>query len=210
MDEGTLVERCRQGDRAAQRALYERTCDRIYGLLVKMTRNPDEAFDLAQETYLRAFDRIQQFDGNSSITTWLYRIAVNEALQSARRGKTDQRARETLGRIVPAEHRGTTDLRMDVDAAMGELSEDDRLILLLRYREGLDYEAISQVTESPAGTVASRLNRARERLREKLKSYAPREENGAAAHQIERHPEPILGTPGVSATTANVSESGAP
>jgi hypothetical protein len=79
-----LVEACRRGDPDAQRALYDATCDRVYRLLLRMTRNSQDAFDLAQETYLKAFTRIGQFDAAASVTTWLYRIAVNEALQFLR------------------------------------------------------------------------------------------------------------------------------
>lgn len=210
MDERLLIERRRRGERAAQRELYERTAGRIYGLLLKMTRNPDEAFDLAQQTYLRAFDRIRKFDGTSSVTTWLYRIAVNEALQAARRSRTARRAGESLGRTASAEGRSAIDLRMDIDEAMRNLSEDDRLILFLRYREGLDYGAISHVMELPAGTVASRLNRARDRLRKKLKSYAPAEESGARPHPTGQQPEGELEPRDLRVEPAHVSDSGAP
>ena len=199
MDDQQLVERCRRGNRDAQRELYERTCERIYGLLLKLTHNPDDAFDLTQETYLRAFARISQFEGNSSIATWLYRIAVNEGRQAARRGITGQRARESLGRIPQPGGNGQADTRLDVDVAMSELPEDDRLILLLRYHEGLDYETIAQMTELPPGTVASRLNRAREHLRERLKSYEQAEESSPPAHPIERQPERALGAPDLTA-----------
>ncbi len=69
MTEQELVERCREGDREAQRELYDRTSGPVYRLLLKMTASPDDAFDLAQETYLKAFTRINQFDGRSSVAT---------------------------------------------------------------------------------------------------------------------------------------------
>ncbi|RME38752.1 MAG: sigma-70 family RNA polymerase sigma factor, partial [Planctomycetota bacterium] len=87
-EERDLIARCRQGDRNARRTLFERTSDRIYRLLLRMTGNADDAFDLAQETYLRAFTEIGKFDGRSNVATWLYRIAVNEALQCLRRRRT--------------------------------------------------------------------------------------------------------------------------
>lgn len=206
MDDEQLVKRCRQGDRDAQRHLYERTCERIYGLLLKITRNPDDAFDLTQETYLRAFAHIDQFDGKSTIATWLYRIAVNEGLQAARRSNTAQQAREVRGCVQSAGGNGRADIRMDVGVAMSELSEDDRVLLLLRYHEGLDYETIAQITESPLGTVASRLNRTRERLRERLKSYEQAEENTPAVHPIERQPERALGAQNMTARQPHKSD----
>ncbi len=178
--ERDLVERCREGDREAQRELYDRTSGRIYGLLLRMTANPDDAFDLAQETYLKAFSRICQFDGRSSVATWLYRVAVNEALQFLRRaGQT----REKLQEFAP-EHGTEPDveqstIRLDVSDAIATLPPNDRAMLLLRYQDGLDYRAIAEVVGCAAGTVASRLNRARQGLREILrKSYAVREERG--------------------------------
>ena len=88
MTEDQLVSGCRAGDRLAQRTLYERTSERIYRLLLRLTRDHEDASDLAQSVYLRVFERIGQFDGQSQLTTWVYRIALNEALQHLRRRKT--------------------------------------------------------------------------------------------------------------------------
>ena len=88
ISEREMVEGCRRGDRQAQRDLYETTSDRVFGLLLRMTGSKDDAFDLSQETYLKAFSQIEKFEGRSSIATWLYRIAVNEALQFLRRAET--------------------------------------------------------------------------------------------------------------------------
>lgn len=169
MADHELVERCRRGERDAQRELYERTWKRICHLLLRFTRNPDDAFDLAQETYIRAFTHIGQFDGRSSIATWLYRIAINEALQFIRRDEAGQ-ARLQLAASHSVEQSASMrlDLRMDVDSVLAALSPPDRAILLLRYQEGLAYDAIGDILECPQGTVASRLNRARARLRELL------------------------------------------
>lgn len=189
MDERDLVERCRRGERDAQRELYERTSERIYGLLLKLTHNTEDAFDLTQETYLRAFSRIGQFDGSAAIATWLYRIAVNEGLQFLRNRRTAQRNEEGFGRLhASAGENGRPDVRLDVDVALAALSPEDRAILLLRYHEGLDYQTISEVAELPPGTVASRLNRARQRLRELLPGYESLEETADRVHPILRPP----------------------
>ncbi|TWT44490.1 ECF RNA polymerase sigma factor SigR [Phycisphaerae bacterium RAS1] len=179
-----VLDGCRRGERAAQHELYVRTSERIYRVLLKITRDPDRAFDLAQETYLKAFSKIAQFDGRSSLATWLYRIAVNEALHAARRAAVAESASEALR----ASH--TTNLtddpsatRLDVAEALAQLTESDRVILVLRYQEGLDYAAITEITGLADGTIASRLNRARRRLRDFLKSgYAAGEEADGPAH----------------------------
>ena len=195
MTESELVERCRNGDRGAQHEVYARTSQPIYRLLLRMTGNPDDALDLAQETYLRAFAQMHRFDGRSALGTWLYRIAVNQALQRRRSEATraGPRAMPVQGRAwsafdghAPCQGLATdaSDARLDVADALAALSPDDRAILLLRYQTGLDYRTIAEVTGCPAGTVASRLNRARGRVRSLLgKSYAPREETTSAQHQ---------------------------
>lgn len=111
MTENELIARCRQGDREAQRQLYAKTSEHIYRLLLRMTGNSDDAFDLAQDTYVRAFAKIADFDGKSSVTTWLYRLAVNEALQCARRARkarTHLRARPRQSRRTSGETRRAT------------------------------------------------------------------------------------------------------
>ena len=185
VDEDTLVRQCREGDREAQRALYERTSERVYRLLLKMTGNPDDAFDLAQETYLKAFTRIDQFDGRASLATWLYRIAVNEALQFLRRAKrTRVKTQEIATERHPEPDADQSMVRLDIQGALATLSLNDRAMLLLRYQEGLDYRAIAEVMDCAAGTVASRLNRARHGLRDILqKSYAATEEDDPRGRQ---------------------------
>lgn len=184
IDERELVARCRKGDRDAQQEIYVRTSERIYRLLLRMTHNADDAFDLAQDTYLRAFARMARFDGRSSLATWLYRIAVNEALQFLRRS---ERVRKNL-QAEAVQDRMTDDgeriiARLDVEEALTTLSPDDRAILLLRYQEGQDYRQIAQVLQCAEGTVASRLNRARGRLAQLLGSdYASTEEVKAPVH----------------------------
>ncbi len=188
LTEAELVDRCRRADRDAQRELYARTHQRIYRVLLRMTRDEDAAFDLAQETYIRAFARIDQFDGRSAVSTWLYRIAVTEALQHLRREKRrNSRLREAAENAPqpPAQMGlGRHADRLDVRDALDSLDDDDRLILLLRYQEDLDYNVIAEITGCAPGTVASRLHRARHRLREILDpGYGTREETSAEQHQ---------------------------
>lgn len=184
MTEQELVQHCRNGNREAQREFYDRTSEPIYRLLLRMTRSPDDAFDLAQDTYIKAFTRIEQFDGRSSVTTWLYRIAVNEALQHIRRaGRARLQLRENASLEVTAPTDDVGDIRLDIQDALASLPPSDRAMLFLRYQEGLDYRAIADVCEIAAGTVASRLNRARREMRNYLqKSYGLREVRRRGGH----------------------------
>jgi RNA polymerase sigma-70 factor (ECF subfamily) len=184
--ERELVDRCRRGDRQAREEIYTRTSEHIYRLLLRMTRNPDDAFDLAQETYVRAFSRIEDFGGHSSLGTWLFRIAINEALQFARRSERERRKL----RRVPASDGAESDTStrstaaLDVRDALQALPTADRAVLLLRYQEGLDYRAIAETIGCSEGTVASRLSRARRRMKEFLAgAYGRLEETTGPAHQ---------------------------
>jgi len=150
-----------------------------------MTGSQDSAFDLAQDAYIRAFTRINQFDGRSAFGTWLYRIAVTEALQFLRREKRFRSSRQERASDAavdsPLELETT---RMDVNEALAALESGDRAILLLRYQEGQSYRAIAEMLDCEEGTVASRLNRARNRLKGILgKGYAQEEEGDAGEHQ---------------------------
>jgi len=169
----SLIKRCRAGDRGAQRELYEQTSLRVYRLLLRMTGNADDAADLTQDTYVKGLQRLDQFDGRSAISSWLYRIAINECLQFRRRSGSQTLKLKKLAQNLHSETSSpTTDLRLDVEDALAELSSDDQTVLLLKYQEGLDYRRLGEVLDCAAGTVASRLSRARERLRDMLrKSY---------------------------------------
>ncbi|HOW73195.1 MAG TPA: sigma-70 family RNA polymerase sigma factor [Phycisphaerae bacterium] len=171
MTESQLVERCREGDREAQRELYALTSDRVHRLLVRMTGNPDDALDLTQDTYIRVFGKIHQFDGHSQIATWVYRVAVNEALQFLRR-QGHQRLPQFRDSESPADAAQTpvvaTDVRLDVGQALSQLPEWERTLVILRHFEGLNYAEMARVLEKPEGTIASGLNRARKMLRDML------------------------------------------
>ncbi len=173
VNENELIPKCRAGDRDAQRALFEQTSPQIYRLLLRMTGNADDASDLTQETYVKGLRGLEQFDGRCAITSWLYRIALNQALQFRRRkGVETTKLRALAPQRSVETQKPTTELRLDMEDALLELPPDDRTILLLRYQEELDYRGIAEVLECPDGTVASRLNRARDRLRTILrKSY---------------------------------------
>jgi len=149
-----------------------------------MTRCPETAADLAQDVYMQAFTRISQFKGNSSVATWLYRITVNAALQYQRRRQLLPLSTDASPQNSKIEFESDRAIAsIDLDSALKRLDPSDQAILLLRYQEGLDYRAISDALECPSGTVASRLNRARDRLRQILgNGYSAPEETADAVH----------------------------
>lgn len=170
MTEEQIIQGCREGDRQAQHLLYARTCDRIFNLLLRITGDPEVAFDLAQDTYLKVYAHIGRFDGRSTLLTWLYRIAVNEARQFFRRRSLYASKLKDL--TLQYNPLTTQDAKassvMDIQEALARLPEFDRHLIVLRHFESLSYDELAEVLDCPAGTVASALNRARRRLRELL------------------------------------------
>ena len=200
MDEVDLIEGCSRGDRSAQHELYNRFGERIHRLTLRLTGNAQDAFDLTQDTFVRAFQRISSFDGRSGIGTWLYRIATNEALQLFRKWGTEQRHLKVLAeQRATATPKNQPTARQEVEDALARLSEPRRAILILKYQEGLSYDEIAEVLEIAPGTVASRMNRARAELRAILSGGpAPSEETAEQPHPRGRAAGPGEDSPGTA------------
>jgi RNA polymerase sigma-70 factor (ECF subfamily) len=179
-----LVGRAQAGDSGAFGVLVEKYQDRIFAVAYRILGSRDKAADVVQETFTRAFEAIESFTGAASFYTWLYRIAVNTALSSLRKGtRTHEMASEDLelaaDESAPRPVSEATEDPMAavltaerielVQKAIQSLAPMYRTLVVLRDLEGLNYEEISQVADIPAGTVKSRLHRARIELKEKLK-----------------------------------------
>ena len=163
-----LVAACQQGERDAQRTLFERFHCRVFRLAVR-TVGQEDAPDLTQQIFLQMFQTIGQFAGRSRFDTWLYRVAFNECLQHLRRRKANVH-QPLLHEPVSRERAHTTQLEQQelIEEALGRLEPDLRAIFLLREVEGQNYAEIAESLEISEGTVASRLNRARRRLKDHL------------------------------------------
>ncbi len=163
-----LVANCQNGDRDAQRRLFEQFNPKMYRLTVRMS-GEQEAADLTQEVFLQVFTKIDQFAGKSQFETWLYRIAINTVLQHRRKAS---RQRTVPLDNDPVDHRPQEPNHIDhqelLDRALDQVDADLRAIFVLREIEQLSYRAIASVLDLSAGTVASRLNRARLELRQHL------------------------------------------
>ncbi len=163
-----IVQDCQQGDHAAQRRLYEVSHQNVYRLMVRMVGLQDAA-DVTQQVFLQAFRKIGQFSGRSQFGTWMYRLAVNEALQHLRRSKRSRL--QTLEREPMDRSSDRQDNVADkelLEQALGLLDPKLRSAFLLREVEGLSYSEIAGALEIPEGTVGSRLNRARRELKQHL------------------------------------------
>ena len=158
-----LVRRARLGSREAAAELFERHWQRAWRLALAITQNRSYADDAAQQAFERAYRGIERFDGRSSFGTWLHRIVVNQALTTLRQ---ERRSAEP---VEAGPGFGTADERFDeVADALAALSEERRLVLILRYWLDLTPPEIGDLLEIATGTVHSRLARALADLRTEL------------------------------------------
>jgi len=184
-DEAQLVAACCAGDRAAMRVVYERYRRRIYTLVMRIAGEQD-AEELTQEVFLRAFRAVDRFRGEAQLGTWLYRLAVNAALSHVTRSKDRRKAPEALLEALPAPTApalsdGDPRLRGRIEAALGALPAGYRAVLVLHDVEGLQHEEIAEVLGCRVGTSKSQLHKARAKMRELLGPALAAERAGGAA-----------------------------
>lgn len=191
MNDVELVEHVRAGRIQAFGTLVQRHQDRVYRICLRITGNHEDARDVTQESFLTAYQRLDQYRKESAFFTWLFRVAVNLAIsfhRSRRRRPTTTLDDETLLETSQAAR-----LRAQTEAAAGptcdeqnelrrmalraihELDDDHRAVLVLRDMEGLDYLTIAEILEIAHGTVKSRLHRARAQVREALRPVLGKE-----------------------------------
>ena len=185
-EETQLIDLAVHGDRNAFTALVEMNQERLFASMIQVTGSPDEAEEVVQEAFIRAFLKLDTFQRNSQFFTWLYRIAFNSALTRKRRN----RARVSLDHWRENNGLEVTDTADAVDepmlrqervnlvrAAIQILSEDHRTILVLREMQERSYEDIAEILEISIGTVRSRLSRARNQLKVTLEAMENEEES---------------------------------
>lgn len=180
-DEAELIAKAREGDRDSFSVLVQRYERRVVGVALAVVHNQDDALELAQETFVRAFENLKNFESRSSFSTWLYRIAANLSIDFWRReGRYNvlrgEDAENEMRRLPSGEgdsYRAAsrTELGKRLNDALEELTPEHRAVVLLREVEGLSYDEISDVLQCPRGTVMSRLHYARNRLRSILKDF---------------------------------------
>ena len=183
--EQELVERAKRGDPDAFGQLVTDNEKRIYNLALRMTGSPEDAAELAQESFLNAWRGLHRVQGESSFATWLYRLASNACIDFLRREKRRRSLSMTVSlddetcerqvelpdqRSTPEQHLERQELRRAIRDGLQRLSEEHRQVLVMREVSGLSYAEIGQVLELEPGTVKSRIARARLALRKALES----------------------------------------
>ena len=176
MDEKHILARARRGDLAAFEELVRRNEKRVYAVALRSSGSPEDAADITQEVFLRAWRSIEDFRGDSGFSTWLFRITANLCVDFARHRQAQPQTQPLVGEDdaerpipdtapTPEEHLENSELGRELAAALDEISEEHRRIVLLRDVSGLSYTEIAEVLEISEGTVKSRLSRARIALR---------------------------------------------
>ena len=176
MDEKHILAWARRGDLAAFEELVRRNEKRVYAVALRSSGSPEDAADITQEVFLRAWRSIEDFRGDSGFSTWLFRITANLCVDFARHRQAQPQTQPLVGEDdaerpipdtapTPEEHLENSELGRELAAALDEISEEHRRIVLLRDVSGLSYTDIAEVLEISEGTVKSRLSRARIALR---------------------------------------------
>lgn len=171
MDEAELIRLAASGGRDAFSALMERYEQRVYHQALRLVGNPEDAADVTQEVFFKAWRGLPRFQGDSAFSTWLYRLANNAAIDLLRREKKRRGDAALDDPAVPAlspdpsptpqQALEAKELRQAVADGLARLSGEHRRVLVLRELNGLSYEQIGQILGLPAGTVKSRIARAR-------------------------------------------------
>jgi RNA polymerase sigma-70 factor, ECF subfamily len=173
-----LVERCRNGDRAAFTELVIRYQRPIYNAAYRVLGNAEDASDIAQVVFLRVAERLHDYDSRFKFFSWIYRIAINESLNLLRRAGREEQldedadppASESAG---PEWQADAAELSRRVQKALMSMKVDDRAVLTLRHFSECSYREIGDILDLQEKTVKSRLFEARQRLRELLKDLMP-------------------------------------
>ena len=171
LEDHDLIARVLRGDPGAERALYEAQVDRVFGLAFRMTGDQSLAEDFTQDVFIRAFDRLETFRGESKLSTWLHSITMSVVLNGLRKRKRIRESELSVEDttpfdpgVAPAE----VDLKLRIRKAIDALSEGMRAVFVLHDVEGFKHTEIAELLDVPVGTSKARLNRARTRLRENL------------------------------------------
>ncbi len=162
------------GNRDAFGELVQRHQGAVRSTLVRLTKDPHAADDLAQDTFIRAFDRINQYAPGKSFRAWLGGIAYNEHLQRLRKQSTSQRHLQSLavGQEETSVSPHANSVAVDLDRALEKLRSEERNAVVLSYGFGMSHAEISNVMQAPLGTVKSWVNRGKDKLRGSLESYS--------------------------------------
>jgi len=190
-DGDALLQQAQEGDTAAFETLVEREQDKVYGLALRMTRSEADAAEIAQDTFLSAYQHLKDFRGQAAFGSWVHRIAANNALMRLRHRRVVEKLEKSEESLVepgftrmgilrrppqqwerPADEQALdAELGKAIERATDRLPEGYREVFLLKDVEGLSYEQIAEITGDSVAAIKSRLHRARLSLRETIDQF---------------------------------------
>lgn len=174
-----LIEGCQRGESDAFRALFERHKDKVFSIALRYSGDAAVAEDIAQETFLKLFVGLKTFRGESDFGSWLYRVVVNSCLDRKRKTRRLMPLLDEALSMLQApgasvlEEISCAELRGQLQSVLADLSGERRMLVVLRYTQGLSYDEIGRILGIPGGTVASRLNRIHRVLERRLLAHGP-------------------------------------
>lgn len=181
-----LVVLAQQGDVHAFDQLVNKYHGRIYGLTYNMTSNREDAEDLTQEIFVKAFESLPRFKGKSSFYTWLYRIAINKTINYRKKRnrkralsldqfdqevKSDENYHDLTSKGSPIRHMNLTELQIKLNEALQNLSEKHRIVVVMHDMQGIPHDQIAKAVGASVGTVRSRLFYARQQMQTELAEF---------------------------------------
>jgi len=174
-----LIEGCQRGDAEAFRAIFEGYKDKVYSIALRYSGDVAVAQDIAQETFLKLYVGVKSFRGEADFGSWLYRLVVNSCLDQKRKTRRLMPLLDEALALLQAPDLSAYDeivrveLRGHLRTVVAGLSDEQRMLLVLRYTQSLSYDEIAAILGTSRGTVASRLNRIHRMLERRLLRFAP-------------------------------------
>ena len=173
-----LIEGCQRGDTDAFRALFEKHKDAVYSIALRYSGDAAVAQDIAQDTFLKLFSTLGTFRGDSNFESWLYRVVVNSCFDQKRKTRRLTPLVDEVLAVLQTPDLSVLDevlqaeMSTHVQSVVDSLPPDQRMVIVLRYTQGLSYDEIAAILGCASGTIASRLNRAHKVLERRLSRFA--------------------------------------
>ncbi|WP_253905463.1 RNA polymerase sigma factor [Bacillus sp. THAF10] len=170
-DDGYFVEQVLAGNKQAYAFIINRYKNRLFAVVLRMVKNPEDAKDLVQECFIKVYQQLDKFDQKGSFSSWLYRVSVNHCMDTFRKKKLDAVEfidEKESSSLTPEVVYLQKEKYKHLEQLLAILPKEDRLILLLKYTNDLSYEEIGEMLDIPVQTVANKIHRAKKKMRDSM------------------------------------------